>query len=231
MRSAQARGFHALHVFRSGRHLRASVTPSSSAAWTVPKLLDLVQGTSYGAAAAKDVRRQVHDGCCACACGPPANAPTNPPAPRDPPSAALRRLLAAVEELRQQPSAALRQVLEAVEELKQQPAAAPPTAPLALAGSWRLLYTTEADVHKIVDGLLLGASVADIRQDINLSWVPSQRRLPRRPAMAAPQPGAGAARLLSRASKPKPSAGRTGWLRPPPHATSRPAADRAGASG
>jgi hypothetical protein len=65
-----------------------------------------------------------------------------------------------------------------VQQLKQQqPAAtssssseAPQSAPTAgpLSGSWRLLWTTEASVHALVQGQLLGIGVKDIQQRIDL---------------------------------------------------------------
>ncbi|WIA11532.1 hypothetical protein OEZ85_011643 [Tetradesmus obliquus] len=69
------------------------------------------------------------------------------------------------------------QVLQLAQQLKQEQAAAPdsssssssdgPTAG-ALSGSWRLLWTTEASVHALVKGQLLGIGVRDIQQHIDL---------------------------------------------------------------
>jgi hypothetical protein len=67
-----------------------------------------------------------------------------------------------------------------VQQLKQEQTAAPgssssseaqqltPTAG-PLSGSWRLLWTTEASVHSLVKGQLLGIGVNDIQQSIDLT--------------------------------------------------------------
>jgi hypothetical protein len=75
----------------------------------------------------------------------------------------------------------LQQVLRLVQQLKQEQSAAPDTsssssseaeqlAPTAgpLSGSWLLLWTTEASVHQLVQGQLLGIGVRDIQQHIDL---------------------------------------------------------------
>lgn len=72
----------------------------------------------------------------------------------------------------------LSQVLQVVEQLKfaQQTAAAAAASSAVqpaptegwLDASWRLLWTTESAVHKLVQGQLLGTPVKDIQQHIDL---------------------------------------------------------------
>jgi hypothetical protein len=68
-----------------------------------------------------------------------------------------------VQELKQEQTAAPGSSSSSSEEQQLAPTAGP------LSGSWRLLWTTEASVHSLVKGQLLGIGVKDIQQSIDLT--------------------------------------------------------------